>query len=262
MPLFNRAHFVGEAIDSVLGQTFKEWELVIVNDGSTDGSLEVARTYAERDQRIRVIDQPNSGLVAARNNGISAAVGEYIFPLDDDDKISPDALSELFVSAKLELGDVICCETERFGAQQGLLELQPPTQDNMPYGNCVVCSALYKKSDWEKYGGYDANMKGGFEDWEFWLNFVADDKIFYRIPKSLFYYRITPGTMSHKVDKVVKAQLKKYLRKKHYALYKLPPMKLAWSSRLFLVFVKIFQSEQTYRRIRRQLSIADYPTIN
>ena len=257
MPLFNRGHIVGEAIESVLGQTFTDWELVIVNDGSTDNSLEVAQDYARKDMRIRVLDQPNGGSVAARNNGIAVAVGEYIFPLDDDDKISPEALSELFAAAKSGLGDVVYSETVRFGAEQGLLELPLPTPENIPYRNCVVCSALYRKSDWEKYGGYDVNMKDGYEDWEFWLNFVAQGKTFYRIPKPLFYYRIASKSRNvtiQKSSKRAKARLKKYLRKKHSMLYELPKVKLTWSSRLYLLFVKLFNSRYTYRKIRQQLS--------
>ncbi|MCL2074988.1 MAG: glycosyltransferase [Betaproteobacteria bacterium] len=262
MPLFNRAHLVGEAIESVLAQTFTEWELVIVNDGSTDNSLHVARGYAERDQRIRVLDQQNGGLVAARNNGIAAARGEYIFPLDDDDKISPDALSELFAAARLGLGDVIHSETELFVTQEGLFKLPLPTRENMIYANAVVCSALYKKSDWERYGGYDSNMKGGLEDWEFWLNFIAEGRNFYRIPKTLFYYRVAPGSMLRTIPKDVCARLKRYMRKKHSTLFsgRRSSVRLSWAACLYLAFVKL-RSERRYRKKLGRLSIPDYPRI-
>ncbi|MCL2075748.1 MAG: glycosyltransferase [Betaproteobacteria bacterium] len=229
MPLYNKAEFVGEAIESVLNQTFTEWELVIMNDGSTDCSPGIAAEYARKDERIKLLEQPNGGVVAARNNGIAAAAGEYIYPLDADNKISPDALSKLLAAARLGLGDVIYSDMELFGAREGLCAPDLPTRENMIHKNYVDNSALYKKSDWEKYGGYDNNMKDGLEDWEFWLNFIADGRNFYRIPEPLFYYRFLPESRNNKPSQGMQdviARLKEHVRTKHAALYENPLMDL------------------------------------
>jgi glycosyltransferase involved in cell wall biosynthesis len=93
MPAFNRERFIAAAIDSVLAQTFTSWELLIVDDGSRDGTAAIADRYAERDaSRIQVIRQPNSGVTVARNTAIRRARGRYIAFLDSDDLWVPDKL--------------------------------------------------------------------------------------------------------------------------------------------------------------------------
>ena len=92
MPVYNTAHFVGDAVKSVLNQTFYDFELIIINDGSTDNSLEIIDELKLRDSRIVIISQDNAGLSAARNRGIELAQGEFIYFMDSDDLISSDTL--------------------------------------------------------------------------------------------------------------------------------------------------------------------------
>ncbi len=86
---FNRANLAGAAIESVLAQTYRDWELIVVNDGSADNTDAVVRKYSERDERIRLINQSNSGLSRSRNNGIRDAKGIYFAFIDDDDEYAP-----------------------------------------------------------------------------------------------------------------------------------------------------------------------------
>ena len=88
IPCYNQAHFLGEAIESVFKQTYKHFEIVVVDDGSTDNTSEVARRYSG----IRCIEQVNQGLSAARNTGIRESKGEYLVFLDADDRLYPIAL--------------------------------------------------------------------------------------------------------------------------------------------------------------------------
>ena len=85
IPAFNRAHLISKAIDSVIAQTFEDWELIIVDDGSTDNTKDLICNYQEKDSRINYIFQKNAERSAARNNGIANAKGEYICFLDSDD---------------------------------------------------------------------------------------------------------------------------------------------------------------------------------
>lgn len=94
MPCYNASPFVGEAIRSVQAQTFADWELQVVDDGSTDDSREVVKEYAKKDKRIHLIKQPNSGACRARNNGIAHAKGEYVKFLDADDVLDEHCLEE------------------------------------------------------------------------------------------------------------------------------------------------------------------------
>ena len=95
IPAYNVAGYLPRCLDSVLGQTYTDLEIVAVDDGSADDTLTVLHAYAERDDRVRVFTQPNSGVSGARNRGLDNATGEYVFFLDGDDWLAPDALEQL-----------------------------------------------------------------------------------------------------------------------------------------------------------------------
>ena len=92
VPIYNIEKYIRRCVDSVLGQTFADFELILVDDGSPDRCPEICDEYAKSDPRIKVIHKPNGGLVSARQAGIKLAAGEYIFNLDGDDAVTPDAL--------------------------------------------------------------------------------------------------------------------------------------------------------------------------
>lgn len=94
VPVYNVEAYVGKCVDSILVQSFSDFELILVDDGSSDGGGAICDTYAEKDARIRVIHQKNAGLGGARNTGIEAAAGEYILFVDSDDAIEPDTLEK------------------------------------------------------------------------------------------------------------------------------------------------------------------------
>lgn len=100
MPVYNTEKYIAAAIESVFKQTLTEWELLVVNDGSTDNSLHVVQQLALQDSRIILIDQPNMGVSAARNRGLKKAIGKYIYFLDSDDEIIPDTLAQCFENSE------------------------------------------------------------------------------------------------------------------------------------------------------------------
>lgn len=112
IPVYNVEAYLRDCLDSVLAQTCADWEAVCVNDGSTDQSLSVLKEYAEKDKRIRIVDQANGGLSAARNAGIKVAKGEYIFLLDSDDWIVPDALERL--NNHIDGQDLLCFSGQKY----------------------------------------------------------------------------------------------------------------------------------------------------
>ena len=108
MAVYNSQEFLQEAIDSVINQTYLEWELICINDGSTDNSLHILQEYEEKDTRIIVIDNPHCGTAAgARNAGLDIACGNYIAMLDSDDKIEPVYLEKLIVRQLETQADII-----------------------------------------------------------------------------------------------------------------------------------------------------------
>ena len=219
VPCYNQELYIGDCLRSILAQSFTNYEVIVVNDGSSDGSWNVISKFIEKyPMRIRGINQPNSGVVQARNNAIAQARGKYIFPVDGDDLIAPTCLEKLYEAMEKGLGDVVYSQTEFFGSSTGLFELPLPTRELMIHQNCVVCSALYRKTDWDKYGGYDENCKDGYEDWCFWLSFVAEERRFYRLDETLFFYR--QAIKSRNVDAVDKSKkILKYVKEKFCSLY-------------------------------------------
>lgn len=112
IPIYNVEHYLEDCLNSVLDQTFEDWEAVCVNDGSTDGSAALLEKYAKRDPRFVILTQKNGGLSAARNTGIKAAKGDYVFFLDSDDWLEPNALET--ISEFLNGEDMLCFSGRRY----------------------------------------------------------------------------------------------------------------------------------------------------
>lgn len=110
VPSYNIESYVGQCIESIIAQTYQDWELLLVNDGSTDRTGRICDEYAENDGRIRVLHKKNGGLVSARKAGLREARGEYIFYLDGDDWVTPDALETLCTCAKRENADIVIAD--------------------------------------------------------------------------------------------------------------------------------------------------------
>lgn len=112
IPVYNVESYLHDCLDSVLHQTFKEWEAICVNDGSTDGSLKILEEYAAKDSRFKVVNQENGGLSAARNTGMDNATGEYILFLDSDDWMEHTALKT--IDAAIAGEDMVCFSGRRY----------------------------------------------------------------------------------------------------------------------------------------------------
>jgi len=195
IPCYNQAQYLDECLQSVLDQTYQNWECIIVNDGSPDHTEEVANKWLEKDPRFRYIDKENGGLSSARNAGIAIAEGEWILPLDADDRIG-NLYLEL---ASLEFNkdySIIYSEAEFFEGKKGRWNLCEFSVNEMAKQNCIFCSAFFRKSSWEKVRGYDINLIYGLEDWEFWISIIRKVSTnVYKIPEICFYYRVKNVSM-------------------------------------------------------------------
>ncbi len=110
IPVYNVSEYLGQCLDSVLLQTLQDIEVICVDDGSTDDSLDILQGYAMFDERLKIISQENAGAGAARNNGIKHATGEYIICLDSDDFFEPDMLEKMVAKAEEDNSDVVVCD--------------------------------------------------------------------------------------------------------------------------------------------------------
>ncbi len=122
IPVYNQERYVGKCICSVLGQTFQDFEVIIVNDGSTDKSLEICQRYAKIDSRISIIDKQNEGIALARKDGILKSQGEYLFFIDSDDYLVSTALETLYLLAKAHSADLVIGNFDRVLDNMGLIK--------------------------------------------------------------------------------------------------------------------------------------------
>lgn len=206
IPCFKQAHWLPDAIESALAQTYKNVEVIVVNDGSPDNTSEVARKYP-----VVLIEQENKGLSVARNAGIKASGGDYILTLDADDKITPD-----FIDKTIGVDDIVGTAQQEFGESNTLwnTQLEHPTFSDFIVGNQINCCSLQKADVYKNIGGYDEMMKDGYEDWDYWLRAAKAGYTFTVIREPLFFYRkrgwsmVDNATSKHK-------DLHLYIVKKH-----------------------------------------------
>ena len=117
IPVYNAEKYIGQCVDSVLAQTLQEIEVILVNDGSADGTLEIMKKYQKQDSRVRVIDQENQGPAVARNVGLHQSVGEYLAFLDADDFFAPQMLEELYEGCVSNDADVSVVRSKEYDEQ-------------------------------------------------------------------------------------------------------------------------------------------------
>lgn len=219
VPCYNHGAFLDEAVDSVLAQTYQDFEIIVVDDGSTEEAT-VRLLAGYQRPRTRVLHTVNQGLAAARNHGIRAAAGEYILPLDADDRINQAYLEKAvaILDVRPEVG-IVYCDAEKFGDQTGPWRLPDFSIRKMLFSNLIFCSAFFRKSDWELVGGYRTNMKSGWEDWDFWLSLLEIGREVDKIPEVQFFYRTKETSMIKAMDRQIRVAMHHQLMLNHPRLY-------------------------------------------
>ena len=162
VPCYNQAQYLNEALQSVLGQTYTNWECIIVNDGSPDNTAAIAQEWVAKDDRFRYVYKENGGLCNARNTGISKAVGEYILTLDADDKYDITFIEKaLHVMEKNSRIGVVSSWISRFQDDKEICVIKPKGAilKDFLFANAANGTSFFRKKCWEEVGGYDENMK-------------------------------------------------------------------------------------------------------
>lgn len=207
IPCYNHGRFVREAVDSALAQQGAEVRVVVVDDGSDDGSTPAAcdacREGAGREGRVRVIHQENRGLPAARNRGAAGASTEYLVFLDADDWVAPTFVAKLAAAIGAERdagrdGNVshAYCQERLVGLGTGLWRVPEWDSLLMLITNLHPVTALVRRERFEAVGGFDESMRGGYEDWDFWISMVGRGWRGVRVREPLFTWRRhSPDTM-------------------------------------------------------------------
>lgn len=196
VPCYNQAEYLSEALNSVWVQSYKNWQCIIINDGSTDTTSNIAHEWICKDSRFTYIEQVNKGLSNARNTGLKFSRGEFILPLDSDDKISSNYIEEA-VKLFLQIPNLklVYCKATLFGDENKEWELPSYSFKKLLIENMIFCSAIYRKADVMYIMGYDEELKTGLEDWDLWIRLLSEDALIEQLPFVGFNYRIKHSSM-------------------------------------------------------------------
>lgn len=252
VPCYNQAQYLNEALQSVLDQTYVNWECVIVNDGSTDDTEEVAKKWVEKDSRFSVINKNNEGVCIARNTAIEKGKGDYILPLDADDFLSANYIEECLKNIENSKVRVVYGKGIFFGEQEGKMSSAYVNLENLLKYNCIHSSGFFRKSDWKLNNGYDKNMKYGFEDWEFWINMLKKDGQALLLEQCVIHYRIKSLSRSTEINSNLKKnyKMKAYIFQKHIDLFGYESAYELYNEKLKLEYkLKNLQQDYTYSQI-------------
>ncbi|HEY9645028.1 MAG TPA: glycosyltransferase, partial [Chroococcidiopsis sp.] len=209
---YNRKAYLGTAIESVLAQTYPHFELLIWDDGSTDGSLELAHRYAERDARVRVVSAPHSGVIKARQQAIAQTRYEYLGWVDSDDWLAPTALAETMavLDAHPEVGLVY---TDHVQIDQAGHVLGRGRNSQIPYSQAGMLVdfltfhfRLLRRSLYDQVGGLDA-VAGAADDYDLCLKLSEITQV-HHLRQPLYHYRIHPHSLSQQ-DPMAQVQCSK-----------------------------------------------------
>lgn len=219
IPFYNCESFLDKAIISVINQTYKNWTLILIDDGSTDNSLSIAKKY-ESDARIRVIsDGLNKGLVTRLNQSVALASGEYYARMDADDIMHPMRLEKQIEFLKSHedidvLGTSAYTINENDEIQQLILYENTPIVD--PFHTCFLHPSVIGKIEWFRRNKYSGDFER-MEDFELWLRALKTSH-YYNLSLPLMYYRESGVPIPKKYLATQKSALKLAIRGKSYNL--------------------------------------------
>lgn len=196
VPMYNAAPYIGETLESIVASSYRPLEVVVVDDGSKDDSLTIAQTFAQTHPEVRVLSQANAGVSAARNHAIREAKGEYILPVDADDKIGVTYI-EHAVQAMTDGVRVVGCRAEFFGARQDEWQLPAFSHELLARKNMIPITSLFRKADWQQAGGF-CEEEIYREDWSFWISLMELGGTYVRLDEVGLYYRVLPDSRRKK----------------------------------------------------------------
>ncbi len=224
VPVYNVEKYVGECLDSLINQTLKDIEIICVNDGTTDGSLDILEEYAKKDERIKIITQPNQGLAAARNTGIRNVTGDYVLFIDSDDYFDTTGLEKLYNNAISNGSDAVLFKLARFKNDDPekieyrfpgfkLEEVFPDADfDNFTFtyrdikyyvleGIFSACVKLYKKEFLDSHP--DMLFPEGliYEDVPFHVKVMLLSERLSFVPEFFYFYRTNPQSITQSTNK-------------------------------------------------------------
>lgn len=232
MPVYNGEKYLKQSIESVLYQTYNDWELIIVNDCSTDNSRQIMESYANKDNRIKIIDNViNLKVAKSLNKGFAIASGKYFTWTSDDNLFKPNALQELseYLDGNPKVG-LVYSDADVVDASLNFISEDRNDPEMLLYADCVGASFMYRKEVADKIGEYDSEMFL-VDDYDYWIRISKEYKIAH-LNKNLYIYRMHADNLTSTRKSECVKQLYN-LRKKHLN-YLVENVELKYREMLFL----------------------------
>jgi glycosyltransferase involved in cell wall biosynthesis len=205
IPTYNRADLIGETLQSVVEQTFTDWECSVVDDGSTDNTREVVEAFIAGDPRFLYVWQANASATVARNHGLALARGEYVAFVDSDDHFAPDRLAWQVAAldrnpeAVLVYGNTLHCRSSDMRHGEIYLADLVQKPSGWAFEQLLQCSAIYaplvRTDVIRRLNGFDTTLPQAGEDWDMWLRLSRVGTIIFD-PRIHLYYRVHEGNIS------------------------------------------------------------------
>ena len=220
IPCYNDGQYLQETIQKLKQQTVAPLEIIIVNDGSTDqNTLDVLGTF-DHDDLVTVLHKENGRMSAARNYGVAQAKGNVIVALDADDYFDNDFFEQgLAILKKEHQVAVVTSYIRFFGNKTGTSKPRGGNAFNFLFSNQCPACAMVRKEVWDQVGGYDEQMKLGYEDWEFYIRITQLGFEVHVIPEFLLHYRQTKKSTLHNDTEPNRKQIIDYILTKHKDWY-------------------------------------------
>jgi len=231
LPCYNAHRFLAEAVESARAQTFRDIEVIVVDDGSTDPQTAEALSRLPPD--VRVLRQENRGLAGARNRGFEEAAGRFVVPLDCDDRIAPAFVEKALAAGGRDEEAFVFPWIAAFGEHEAVLKKRWNLFEQLVANQLPYCM-LIPRALWRRVGGYDETMRQGYEDWDFNLRLGLSGARAVSLAEPLFHYRVAVGGMLQTVAHARHGALWAAIRAKHPETYALPGFlrhMRAWASR-------------------------------
>ncbi|MEX0686711.1 MAG: glycosyltransferase family A protein [Balneolales bacterium] len=249
IPCYNHGAFIYETVNSVWEQTCKNYEIIIVDDGSDDTDTIDILDELARHAKITVLRKENGHVSSARNHGIKFSMGEFILTLDADDYFDPTFLekAQKILQENAKIG-VITCFAHTFdhtGITGSLRPIGGGIENFLTNNNCWA-SALFRYRCWEDAGGFNETMRRGYEDWDFWLSVTSSGWVVYSIPEYLYRYRNSLNSMVKQTFNV-RPDLIKNLVENHEEIFKTHVVDVIYKKELMIQCLSEIKDTLTYR---------------
>ncbi|WP_291047304.1 glycosyltransferase family 2 protein [Empedobacter sp. UBA1574] len=218
IPVYNSEKNILETLKSVHNLSYENYECILIDDGSIDKSKNIISNYIKDIPQFKLISIDNSGVCTARNIGVEKANGKFLLFLDSDDLLENNFLNETFNNYD-NWTDVVATKVIFFGRSSGEYLPNYFNINDLLHENKLVITCLIEKDKFLDVGGFNTNMKDGFEDWDFWIRYINKFPNVRIIETTKFYYRLQQKSRNRDIDEKKETLLRFQIWQNNFKLF-------------------------------------------